>query len=102
MQKRVLFGGLLLLSMAAGDVVRAQVTVDISKITCEQFWFRRGVDPDKVAIWLSGYYNGKKDNTTVDLEHSRDLARQLTEYCRVNFKSTVMQAATAVVQANSK
>jgi hypothetical protein len=101
MRKQVL-GGLVLLSIAGGDFANAQVTVDIAKITCEQFWFRRAVDPDKVAIWISGYFNGKKDNTTVDLENSRELARQLTEYCRVNFKDTVMQAATAVMRADGK
>jgi hypothetical protein len=101
MRKQVL-GGLVLLSIAGGDFAIAQVTVDIAKITCEQFWFRRVVDPDKVAIWISGYFNGKKDNTTVDLENSRELARQLTEYCRVNFKDTVMQAANAVMRADGK
>ena len=43
---------------------RAQVTVDVVKITCEQLlmqalpWTSRDI-----VLWLSGYYHGKHDNT---------------------------------------
>lgn len=75
----------------------AQVTIDISKVTCEQFWLRKIANPEKVALWLSGYYNGKKGNTIVDPQKFDSATREITEYCRQNFNITLMQAAEAVM-----
>ena len=48
------------------SAAQAQVTVEVSKITCEEFASYKVMDPEKIAIWLSGYYNGKQGNTSVD------------------------------------
>jgi len=87
--------------LVAGTPVYAQVTVDVSKITCEQFWFRKIPSPEKVAIWLSGFYNGKRGNTVIDTPRLEVAIRDVTDYCRTNFKQTLMQAAEAVM-AESK
>ena len=42
---------------------RAQVTIDVSKITCNQLVDREVGDPRDIAIWLSGYYHGKRGET---------------------------------------
>jgi hypothetical protein len=69
----------------------AQVTVDISKITCEQF----NVLPkaDSVAIWLGGYYHGGKREAVIDMSKFEDNARNLRTACRLsdNFKRPIMQ-----------
>jgi regulator of protease activity HflC (stomatin/prohibitin superfamily) len=44
---------------------QAQVSIDVAKITCDQFAAYRITDPRNIAIWLSGYYNGKCDNTVM-------------------------------------
>jgi len=54
------------IAVLAGMPAHAQITVDVSKITCEQFWFRKISNTEKVAIWLSGFYNGKAGNTVLD------------------------------------
>ena len=82
----------LLLALLASMPVNAQVTLDVSKITCEQFWLRKVADPDKVALWISGYVNRKRGNTTIDTQQLDRNVRRLTEYCRENYKMTVMQA----------
>ena len=46
----------------------AQVTLDVSKITCRQFALHEVAKPRSVAIWLSGYYAGKRDVTTIDIQ----------------------------------
>jgi hypothetical protein len=48
----------LVLSLSAVAVVpaHAQVTVDVSKITCEQYILFTVADPHDIAVWLSGYY----------------------------------------------
>jgi hypothetical protein len=86
--------------LLAGMPVHAQVTVDVSKITCEQFWFRKIANPEKVAIWLSGFYNGKIGNTVLDTPKLEANIRDVTEHCRTNFNQTLMQAAEAVMAAS--
>jgi HdeA/HdeB family len=47
--------------------------------------------------WLSGYYNGKRNNTVLDTQEFRERARKVMEYCQVNPKATVMEAVEKVV-----
>ena len=85
----VLFG-LLLASFPSGPGL-AQTTIDVAKITCEQLVLLKVADPDHIAIWLSGYYHGKRNTTTVDVEQLKDTARKVLSYCLYN-KGTVMEA----------
>jgi len=93
--KNALLG--LLLDLLTGMPVHAQVTLDVSKITCEQFWLRKVADPDKVALWISGYINGKRGNTVIDTQQLERNVRGLTEYCRENYQMTVMQAVETLI-----
>ena len=47
---------------------RAQVTIDVAKITCDQYLGYKVTNPQNIAIWLSGYYHGKRGETTVDTQ----------------------------------
>ena len=87
-----------LLVLAPCLPARSQVTLDVTKITCEQFTLYKITDPKNIAIWLSGYYSGKRDKTTVDIEQLKENARKVKSYCLYN-KGTVMQAVEAVVGA---
>jgi hypothetical protein len=71
----------------------AQVTVDVAKITCDQFSGFKITDPLNIAIWLSGYYSGKRDNTVIDTQALKEDYAKLRSYCIVNEKVTVLQAA---------
>jgi hypothetical protein len=42
----------------------AQETLDIGKVTCEQFVLGEVVDSRTLSIWLSGYYSGMRKNTS--------------------------------------
>ena len=48
-------------------------------------------------MWLSGYYNGKRNNTVLDTQEFRESARKVMEYCQLNPKATVMEAVEKVV-----
>jgi acid stress chaperone HdeB len=93
--KSILVG--LLLALSAAMPAQAQVTMDVAKITCEQFLLWKVSDPNKIAIWLSGYFNGKKGNTVIDVKQLEEHANQLTAKCRADYKSTVLNAAEAIV-----
>jgi acid stress chaperone HdeB len=76
----------------AAAPARAQVTVDMSKITCEQYILFTMGDPKDIAMWLSGYYNAKRNNTVLDVQEFRDAGKKVMDYCQLNLKTTVMDA----------
>jgi hypothetical protein len=88
--------GLLLGSVPLGPGL-GQTTIDVAKITCEQLVLLQVADPDQIAIWLSGYYSGKRNTTTVDVEQVKENARKVRSYCLSKGKGTVMEAVEAVV-----
>ena len=86
----------LLLALLAAAPAGAQVTLDVSKITCEQYLLARVATPEKIAIWLSGYFNGRRSNTVIDVKRLEDSEKKLTEHCRSNYTMTVLQAAEQI------
>lgn len=79
---------------------QAQVTVDISKITCVQFRSYSITDPNNIALWLSGYYNGKRANTIVNVESFKTNFDKLKDYCVTHPTTPVMEAAATVIAAD--
>jgi hypothetical protein len=77
---------------------QAQVTIDVSKITCEQVmmeqfeWTQR-----EVVFWLNGYYNGKRSSTIVEPAAVKKNADKLTHYCYDHRDTTLMDAAKIVL-----
>jgi acid stress chaperone HdeB len=82
----------LLIALLSPASTRAQVTIDVSKITCDQFNLYKVTDPRNIAIWLSGYYNGKRDNTVIDTQAFADNYDKLRTHCTRNPNRTVLQA----------
>lgn len=78
---------------AAGLAVpsRAQTTVDVSAITCEQFLSFRVADPQQIAIWLSGYYHGLKQDTKLDVQTLQKNYDRLKSECFAKPKATLVQ-----------
>jgi acid stress chaperone HdeB len=72
----------------------AQVTLDASKITCDQFVHAKVSSPRLVAAWLSGFYNGRRNNRIIDLQNFEANLSKLENFCsdEKNFKLPVMQA----------
>jgi hypothetical protein len=79
--------------------VGAQVTLDVSKITCDQFTGFKVTSPRNIALWLSGYYNGKKDNTILDPQKLSENSTKLTQYCLANPNIMVMKAVEKIFGA---
>ena len=87
----------LLLAVLIMPQARAQVSVDVAKITCEQFILWKVTDPENIAIWLSGYYNGRRGNTVIDTQRLKEDTSKVTDYCRQNPSVTVMRAVETVL-----
>ncbi len=73
---------------------QAQVSVDVAKITCRQLLFDKVISPNtkSLALWLSGYYNAKRDNTVLDIGALAQNTDKVEDYCRMNQDVTVMEA----------
>ena len=86
-------------ALAASRSARAQVTVDVTKINCDQFVHHKISEPRLIAAWLSGYYNAKRNNLMVDLQTLEENATKVQNYCydEKNFKVPVMKAVERVL-----
>jgi len=83
-----------MLALASG--AGAQVTLDVSKITCDQFTLYKITDPQNIAIWLSGYYHGQHNTTTVDTQQLAGNLQKIKDYCNLHTQETVMHAVESV------
>jgi acid stress chaperone HdeB len=82
----------LLLALEKVPLAQAQVTLDVSKITCEQYNAYKITNPQNIAIWVNGYYHGKRGDVTLDTQGLVENARKLRDYCRRHRQTLVMQA----------
>jgi len=91
---------LLLGSMFALLVVSAalaQVTIDVGKITCDQYVLDKA-DARTVAVWLNGFYAGRLNKTVVDTQQLERDAARVTQYCMSHRDMVVMQAFEAMAE----
>ena len=113
--------GLVLSSIVFATVsAQAQVSIDVSKITCDQYVHDKIPTPDfasfsavgslslearsmlsrwLIANWLSGYYHAKRNNSIIDLESFEENVNKLNNYCydEKNFKVPIMEAIERIV-----
>jgi acid stress chaperone HdeB len=91
----------LLVAIVGSAPSRAQVTLDVAKITCQQFATFKIASPQLIAVWVSGYYHGKQGDTVIDPVAVEANANKMTEYCIHNPDMLFMQAVETVLkQAN--
>jgi acid stress chaperone HdeB len=97
---------------------RAQVSIDVSKITCDEYVHDKIPTSDfisfpavgslearamlsrwLIANWLSGYYHAKRNNSIIQTESFEDNVNKLTNYCydERNFKVPIMEAIERVL-----
>ena len=88
----------LVLAVASASSAKAQATIDVSKITCDQYVHSKISTPNYIAAWLSGYYNAKRNNRLIDTQALQDNVSKLQNYCyeEKNFKVPVMKAIEEV------
>lgn len=80
---------------------QAQVVVDMSLITCQQYQSFLKSDPDKallVASWMAGYFSASKNLSTIDLRYTKRNTEKVTKYCSSHRDETLMSA----IQKNAR
>jgi acid stress chaperone HdeB len=101
MHRHHIISSLIAAAISSASSAQAQITIDASNITCDQFVHSKVAPPRLVAAWLSGYYNGKRDKRVIDLQTFEANLGKLENFCyqEKNFKLPVMQAVEEVLGA---
>ena len=87
----------LILIAGAVATAHAQVVLDMSKVTCDQFTGYKITNPQNISIWLSGYYNGQRGNTILDTQELAAHAQKLRDYCMLHPEVPILRAVEALV-----
>jgi hypothetical protein len=82
----------MLFSIFGISVGRAQETIDVAKITCDQFLTGQVYDSQTLSIWLSGYYNGTRHDTVVDVTALKKHSLNMMDYCILHKDMNLMEA----------
>ena len=100
MKAKAILAGLMFSAIAA-PVGHAQVTIDVAKITCHQFVTDKVANSKDIALWLSGYYTGKRGGTTlVDPLSLKANSDKVENYCLHHADTPVMQAVETLFGEN--
>ena len=95
MTRSVLTGLLFTALLVPAAHAQVSVSIDVSKITCDQLR-NKANNPVAVALWLNGYYAGKRNDTTIDVVSLDRNAEKVSEYCGANPTVTLMKAIETV------
>lgn len=74
-------------------ITHAQVTIDVAKITRQQFLVGRMLPTKSMALWFGGYFNGKRGVSVIEASAVKANGKKLEEYCGMHQDETVMKAA---------
>jgi acid stress chaperone HdeB len=90
---------IILITFLAASAAHAQVKIEVSEITCEQYLAFAVADPRDINIWLSGYYHGKQGSTVFEPQRLKEDVEKLKAECllKANSKLPVMQAIEKVL-----
>jgi acid stress chaperone HdeB len=87
----------LILGLGTIPPAGAQVTLDVAKITCDQYTGYKISNPQNIAIWMSGYYHGKRGDTTLETQALVANAKKVRDYCRRNPQTLLMEAVEKTI-----
>ncbi len=84
---------------ALGLPAQAQVTYDMSKVTCATYLaMDDGVSRD-FSAWMSGWFNEKAGSTAINLEGYRANVASVQNWCKSNANVSVMESLKNSVAA---
>jgi acid stress chaperone HdeB len=90
------------LALFSSSTARAQETIDVSKITCDQWMATTVADPHDLAMWLSGFYHSKRNNTIIEVQEFQAHIKKLQRYCIDHPERHIMQAVEDLFKVAKK
>ena len=91
-----------MLAMLVATIAQAQTPIDVAAISCDQFLVTTVASPDDIAIWLSGYYNGRRNNTVIDVQQLKDHAQKVKSHCLYSGKGQKLMEVVEKLLPTSK
>jgi hypothetical protein len=82
--------------LGTSAAIQAQQTIDVARITCEQFLMAKVADPRSISIWLSGFYSGTRNNTLLDVSTLQKNSRDVMDYCFSHRNVILMNAVKSL------
>jgi hypothetical protein len=98
MQKLTFLVAGAVIALSMNPPARAQGVTDMAKLTCEQL-LQGSANAIESAIWLSGYYNGLRKNTKLDLGQFQKNADAVIAECKNDPRKTVMQTVNTMMSS---
>ena len=90
-------GSLVAVIVAMIPPAHAQVTLDLAKVTCDQWAGYKITNPQNIALWISGYFNGARGNTVIDTQRLNADTQKIRDFCITNPQVPIMQAVEKVI-----
>ena len=81
-----------LLAALSATPARAQLVVDMSLISCDQFLKSPQERRDVLSAWMGGYYSAMKNLTTIDARYVVRNSQKVATYCKKAKNETLMSA----------
>ena len=97
MNRKLIFAGVVV-AVAIAAPAKAQVTIEMSEITCKQF---SEYDPETkyfISNWMRGYFSAKKNLSLVESRYVKRNTEKILRYCKKMPKSALMDA----IQKNAR
>lgn len=69
---------------------KAQVMVDMSRITCKQFMDYAFDKQEVIGAWMSGYFNASLNRKTLDIARYQTNSKRVSDYCKRHRKETLL------------
>jgi acid stress chaperone HdeB len=93
-----LLGAVVFAALLAGAAPASAQVIDLSTITCKDFFEGNKDRIDFVVAWLLGYYTGEDDPPVLDFAKLKDKATKLGNYCATNPTHGLVTAADKVME----
>jgi hypothetical protein len=97
MNRKLFLAGVLAAAAIAAPA-SAQVTVDMSEITCKQFGEYDANTQAFVSEWMAGYFSATKNLVVVDERYVKRNTSKILAYCKRRPKETLFKA----IQKNAR
>ena len=81
-----------LLAALSATPARAQLVVDMSLISCDQFLKSPQERRAVLSAWMGGYYSAMKNLTTIDARYVMRNSQKVATYCKKAKNETLMSA----------
>jgi acid stress chaperone HdeB len=97
---RILLASGLLLLAAAAWPAKAQVIVDMSLITCQQYLDSPPDRQNLIAWWMRGYFSAAKNFSVIDFRYIDYNTKIVTAYCKK--KQNRYETLMSAIQKNAR